>query len=83
VIDTSSANSFEVSATNASIIRLIDENNSDNVDDDDDFKIIVLEKKSIFILNVTNKTKETFVALKSKITIKNMLIKSMMFARLK
>jgi hypothetical protein len=64
-------------------MRLINENNSNNVENDDDFKIIILEKKSILILEITNKTKKTFAALKFEIIIKNMLTKSMLIARLK
>jgi hypothetical protein len=83
VIDISSADSFEISATKTSIMRSVDENNLDNVENDDDFEIIILEKKSILILEITNKTKKTFAALKFEITIKNVLTKSMIIARLK
>jgi hypothetical protein len=83
VIDTSLADSFEVSATETSIMRSVDENNSDNVENDDDFKIIIFEKKSILILEIADKTKKTFTALKFEITIKNVLTKSMLIARLK
>jgi hypothetical protein len=83
VIDISSADSFEVSATKTSIMRSIDENNSDNVENDDDFKIIILEKKSILILEIVDKTKKTSTALKFEIIIKNVLMKSMLIARLK
>jgi hypothetical protein len=58
VIDISSASSFEVSAIKTSIMRSVDENNSDNIENDDDFEIIILEKKSIFILEITDKTKK-------------------------
>jgi hypothetical protein len=83
VIDTSLADSFEVSATETSIMRSVDENNSDNVENDNDFEIIILEKKSILILEITDKTKKMFAALKFEITIKNVLTKSMLIARLK
>jgi hypothetical protein len=83
VIDTSLADSFEVSATETSIMRSVDENNSDNVENDDDFEIIILEKKSILILKIADKTKKTSAALKFEITIKNVLTKSMLIARLK
>jgi hypothetical protein len=83
VIDTSLANSFEVSATETSIMRSVDENNSHNVENDDDFEIIILEKKSILILEIADKTKKTFVALKFEIIIENVLTKSMLIARFK
>jgi hypothetical protein len=83
VIDTSLADSFEVSVTKTSIIRSIDENNSDNIENDDDFEIIILEKKSILIFEITKKTKKTSAALKFEIIIKNVLTKSMLIARLK
>jgi hypothetical protein len=83
MIETSSANFFEVSTTETSIMRSVDENNSDNVENDDDFEIIILEKKSTLILEITDKTKKTFAALKFEITIKNVLTKSMLIARFK
>jgi hypothetical protein len=83
VIDISLADSFEVSATKASIMRSVDENNSDNVENDDDFEIIILEKKSTLILEIADKTKKTSAALKFEITIENVLTKSMLIARLK
>jgi hypothetical protein len=64
-------------------MRSIDENNSDNVENDNDFKIIILEKKSILILEIADKTKKTSTALKFEIIIKNVLTKSMLIARLK
>jgi hypothetical protein len=85
VIDTSLTDLFEVSAIETSIMRLIDENNSDNVENDDDFEIIIFEKKDIFIFEITiaDKTKKTSAALKSEITIENVLTKNMLIARLK
>jgi hypothetical protein len=83
VIDTSLADSFEVSATETSIMRSVDENNSDNVENDDDFEIIIFEKKSIFIFKIADKTKKTSAALKFEIIIKNVLTKSMLIARFK
>jgi hypothetical protein len=83
VIDTSLADSFEVSATETSIMRSVDENNSDNVENDDDFKIIILEKKNTLILEIADKTKKTLAALKFEIIIENVLTKSMLIARLK
>jgi hypothetical protein len=83
VIDTFSADYFEVSAIETSIMRLVDENNSDNVENDDDFEIIILEKKSTLILEIANKTKKTSAALKFEITIENVLTKNMLIARLK
>jgi uncharacterized Zn finger protein len=83
VIDTSLADFFEVSAIEKSIMRSVNENNSDNVENDDDFKIIILEKKNILILEIADKTKKTFTALKFEITIKNMLTKNILIARLK
>jgi hypothetical protein len=83
MIDISSTDSFEVSATETSIMRSVDEINSDNFENDDDFEIIILEKKSILILEIADKTKKTFAALKFEITIKNVLTKSMLIARLK
>jgi uncharacterized Zn finger protein len=82
VIDTSLADFFEVSATETSIMRSVDENNSDNVENDD-FEIIILEKKSILILEIAGKTKKTSAALKFEIIIENVLTKSMLIARLK
>jgi hypothetical protein len=64
-------------------MRLVDENNLNNVENDDEFEIIILEKKSILILKIINKTKKTFVALKFKIIIKNVLTKSMLIVRFK
>jgi hypothetical protein len=64
-------------------MRLVDEHNSSNIENDDDFEIIILEKKSILILEIADKTKKTSVTLKSKIIIKNMLMKSMLIARFK
>jgi hypothetical protein len=64
-------------------MRLVDENNSDNVENDDDFEIIILKKKSILILEIADKMKKIFTALKFEITIKNVLIKSMLIACLK
>jgi hypothetical protein len=83
VIDTSSADSFEVSATETSIMRSVDKNNSDNIENNDDFEIIIFEKKSILILKIADKTKKTSAALKFEITIENVLTKSMLIARLK
>jgi hypothetical protein len=70
-------------ATSASRMRSFDDDNSDDVDIDDDFEIIILEKKSTLIFDVADKTKKTSAALKSEITIENVLTKSMMIARLK
>jgi antirestriction protein len=64
-------------------MRSIDENYSNNVENDDDFEIIILEKKSILILEIIDKTKKTSAALKFEIIIKNVLTKSMLIARLK
>jgi hypothetical protein len=83
VIDTFLADFFEVSITKTSIMRSVDENNSDNVENDDDFEIIIFEKKSILILEIINKTKKTFAALKFEIIIKNVLTKSILIAHLK
>jgi hypothetical protein len=83
VIDISSADSFEVSATKTSIMRSVDENNLDNIENDDDFEIIILEKKSILILEIAGKTKKTFAALKFEIIVENVLTKSMLIACLK
>jgi hypothetical protein len=83
VIDISLADSFEINATKTSIMHSINENNSNDVENDDDFKIIIFEKKNILILEIADTTKKTFTVLKFEIIIKNVLTKSMLIARLK